>query len=96
MSVSEALAKVQNLISEEASGNKDAHADLLKAIRELQLAVETPLETTSRVNFQMLQNIAIRVAIEHRFLHILVTHDNHVSSTEIAQETGVDLLLIGW
>lgn len=53
MSVSEALSKVQKLVSEEASGNKDAHADLLKAIRELQLAAETPLETTSRVNFQV-------------------------------------------
>ncbi|KAJ5643409.1 uncharacterized protein N7484_005916 [Penicillium longicatenatum] len=94
MPVSEALAKVQNLISEEASGNKDAHADLLRAIRELQLAVETPLETTSRVNFQMLQNISIRVAIEHRFLHILVALDKHVSATELAQETGVDVLLI--
>lgn len=53
MSVSEPLSKVQKLVSEEASGNKDAHADLLKAIRELQLAAETPLETTSRVNFQV-------------------------------------------
>lgn len=53
MSVSGALSKVQKLVSLEASGNKDAHADLLKAIRELQLAAETPLETTSRVNFQV-------------------------------------------
>ena len=52
MSVSEAIAKVQRLALEE-SGNKDAHADLLKAIRELQLAAETPLETTSRLNFQV-------------------------------------------
>lgn len=53
MSVSEALSKVQKLVYEEASGNKDAHAELLKAIRELQLAAETPLETTTRVNFQV-------------------------------------------
>ncbi|KAJ5541027.1 hypothetical protein N7494_006103 [Penicillium frequentans] len=94
MSVSEALSKVQKLVSEEASGNKDAHADLLKAVRELQLAAETPLETTSRVNFQILQNISIRVAIEHRFLHILVEHDKPVSAAKLAIETGSDLLLI--
>ncbi|KAJ6010878.1 hypothetical protein N7451_002290 [Penicillium sp. IBT 35674x] len=94
MSVSEALLKVQQLVSEEASGNKDAHGDLLKAIRALQLAAETPLETTSRVNFQILQNIAIRVAIEHRFLHILVECEKPVSAAELAIETGSDLLLI--
>lgn len=52
MLVSEALAKVQTLAADEAAGNKNAHADLLKAIRNLQLAAETPLETTSRLNFQ--------------------------------------------
>ncbi|KAJ5720455.1 O-methyltransferase [Penicillium malachiteum] len=94
MSVSEAIAKVQRLAAEE-SGNKDSHADLLRAIRELQLAAETPLETTSRMNFQITQNIAIRVAIEHQFLHVLVAHDGKaVSATELAEETGSDLLLI--
>ncbi|KAJ5093722.1 hypothetical protein N7456_009583 [Penicillium angulare] len=95
MSVSKALAKVQRLAVEESSGNKDAHAELLKAIHELQLAAETPLETTSRLNFQIMQNISIRVAIEHQFLHVLVAQDgNPVSATELAKETGSDLLLI--
>ncbi|KAJ5923775.1 S-adenosyl-L-methionine-dependent methyltransferase [Penicillium verhagenii] len=94
MSVSEVLSKVQKLAAEESSGNKDAHADLLKAIRELQLAAETPLETTSRLNFQILQNIAVRVAIEYRFLHLLVEHGSPVSAATLAQETGSDLLLI--
>jgi hypothetical protein len=53
MSVSEALAQVQKLAAAEEAGDKDAHASLLKAIRELQLAAETPLETTSRFNFQV-------------------------------------------
>lgn len=53
MSVSEALAKVQTLAAAEAAGNKDVHAELLRSIRELQLAAETPLETTSRLNFQV-------------------------------------------
>lgn len=52
MSVSEALARVQKLAAAEEAGDKDAHAGLLEAIRELQLAAETPLETTSRFNFQ--------------------------------------------
>ncbi|KAJ5646966.1 S-adenosyl-L-methionine-dependent methyltransferase [Penicillium lividum] len=94
MSVSDAFSKVQKLVSEESAGNKNAHAALLKAIRELQLTVETPLETTSRLNFQILQNISIRVAIEHKFLHVLVTHGKSLSAAELAQETGSDLLLI--
>jgi hypothetical protein len=53
MTLSAALEKVQALAVQEAAGNKDSHADLLRAIRELQLAVETPLETTSRLNFQV-------------------------------------------
>jgi hypothetical protein len=53
MTLSEALSKVQTLAAQEAAGNKDSHADLLRAIRDLQLAAETPLETTSRLNFQV-------------------------------------------
>lgn len=53
MSVSEALAKVNTLAALEAQGNENFHHDVLQAIRELQLAVETPIETTSRFNFQV-------------------------------------------
>lgn len=53
MSFNKALAKVLSLAGREALGDKDHHAGLLRAIRELQLAVETPLETTSRLNFQV-------------------------------------------
>lgn len=53
MAVSKELAKVQALAAADAAGDKNAHGKLLKAIRELQLAVETPLETTSRLNFQV-------------------------------------------
>ncbi|KAJ5594911.1 uncharacterized protein N7459_001119 [Penicillium hispanicum] len=94
MSVSEALAKVQTLAADEAAGNKNAHADLLKAIRHLQLAAETPLETTSRLNFQIMQNISIRVAVENRFLHVIAARDgSSISADEIARETSSDLLL---
>ncbi|KAJ5168553.1 uncharacterized protein N7482_004147 [Penicillium canariense] len=94
MSVLEVLAKVQGLAAEEAAGNIGCHADLLRAIRELQLAAETPLETTSRLNFQIMQNISIRVAIENRFLHVIVAKGGRpVSAEEIASETQSDLLL---
>jgi hypothetical protein len=53
MSFNKALAKVLSLAGREALGDKDHHAGLLRAIRELQLAAETPLETTSRLNFQV-------------------------------------------
>lgn len=59
MSFSEVLAKIQILAAQEAAGNKDSHADLLRAIRELQLAAETPLETTSRLNFQVCYEILV-------------------------------------
>lgn len=94
MTVSEALAQVQKLAAAEEAGDKDAHANLLKAIRELQLAAETPLETTSRFNFQIMQNISIRVAIENRFLHVIVERDGQtISAGEIANQTSSDLLL---
>lgn len=47
------LAKVQKLSAADAAGDEKAHGELLKGIRKLQLAAETPLETTSRLNFQV-------------------------------------------
>lgn len=93
MSLSEKLAQVQKLVAAEEAGDKDAHANLLREIRELQLAAETPLETTSRLNFQIVQNIAIRVAIENRFLHIIAENNESISASKIAKETSSDLLL---
>ncbi|KAJ5089736.1 hypothetical protein N7532_008420 [Penicillium argentinense] len=94
MSVSDALARVQKFAAAEAAGDKDAHAALLKSIRELQLAAETPLETTSRMNFQIMQNISIRVAIENRFLHAIADRGGQsISASEIARQTLSDLLL---
>ena len=47
------LAKVQKLAAADAAGDGKAHGELLKGIRTLLLAAETPLETTSRLNFQV-------------------------------------------
>lgn len=53
MAALKALQEVNKLVEEESKGDSSAHAKLLKSIRNLQLAVETPLETTSRLNFQV-------------------------------------------
>ena len=53
MAVSRELAEVQRLVAAEAAGDTNSHGELLRAIRALQLAVETPVETTSRFNFQV-------------------------------------------
>ena len=47
------LRRLEQLAAEDAAGNAKAHSELLKGIRTLQLAAETPLETTSRLNFQV-------------------------------------------
>ncbi|OOQ90245.1 O-methyltransferase [Penicillium brasilianum] len=94
MSFNKALAKVLSLAGREALGDKDHHAGLLRAIRELQLAAETPLETTSRLNFQIMQNISIRVAVEYGYLHVIAAKDGQpISATDLSQETKSDLLL---
>ena len=53
MSVQEQLERLQQLAAQDAGGDATAHNALLKGIRELQLTVETPIETTSRLNFQV-------------------------------------------
>lgn len=52
-SIAEQLAHIQNLSKADATGDKSAHRELLRAIRELQLIAETPLETLYRVNYQV-------------------------------------------
>lgn len=53
MAVLEQIENLQQLAAAEAAGDETAHHELLREIRALQLAVETPLETTSRINFQV-------------------------------------------
>lgn len=49
----EELRRLEKLAAADASGDAKAHSELLKGIGTLLLAVETPLETTSRLNFQV-------------------------------------------
>ena len=47
------LRKLENLAAADAAGNPKAHGELLKGIGDLLLAAETPIEKTSRLNFQV-------------------------------------------
>jgi len=53
MAAFEAIQQINQLVEADAKGDRSAHHKLLKAIGKLQLVVETPQETTSRVNFQV-------------------------------------------
>ena len=52
-SVHDQLRKLEGLASADAEGTPTAHGDFIKGIGDLLLAVETPIETTSRLNFQV-------------------------------------------
>ena len=56
MTIFDDIANVQKLAEAEASGDQNAHGPLLAAIRSLQLTAEKPVETTSRVNFQVVDH----------------------------------------
>lgn len=47
------LQKLKELAAADAAGNPKAHGELLKGIGDLLLAAETPIETTSRLDFQV-------------------------------------------
>ncbi|THC94221.1 hypothetical protein EYZ11_006320 [Aspergillus tanneri] len=93
MTIFDDIATVQQLAQAEAIGDRHAHGRLLSAIRQLQLTAETPVETTSRLNFQIMQNICVRVAIERRFLHVIV-EEGPITATEMAHRTNTNELLI--
>lgn len=47
------LEKLEKLAAADAGGDAKAHGELLKGISRLLIVAETPLETTSRLNFQV-------------------------------------------
>lgn len=47
------LQKLEKLAAADAAGDAKAHGELLKGISQLLVLAETPLETTSRLNFQV-------------------------------------------
>ncbi|KAL8776123.1 MAG: hypothetical protein Q9194_003354 [Teloschistes cf. exilis] len=90
------LQKLEKLAAADAAGDAKAHGELLKGISRLLIVAETPLETTSRLNFQPLQNICIRIAIENRWLHTIASRDGEpITAAEVSAATRTDELLIG-
>jgi len=53
MSLQSLVERVQGAVDEVSSGKKEGHAQLLRAIQDLHLAVETPAETLTRILFQV-------------------------------------------
>lgn len=53
MNIEDRIESLRLLAKAEAEGDRSVHHALLRGIRELQQAVETPIETTSRLNFQV-------------------------------------------
>ncbi|KAI4243074.1 MAG: hypothetical protein LQ352_007105 [Teloschistes flavicans] len=90
------LQKLEKLAAADAAGDAKAHGELLKGISQLLVLAETPLETTSRLNFQPLQNICIRIAIENYWLQTIASRDREpVTAAEVSAATKTDELLIG-
>ena len=54
MRLSEAIDKVQKAAKADTTGTGQRHVDLLEAIRELNLAAETPAETLMRMRFEVM------------------------------------------
>lgn len=48
-----AIENVQRAAKADANGTGQPHADLLDAVRELNLAAETPAETLMRMRFEV-------------------------------------------
>lgn len=59
MNIQRRLARLQELAQADADGREDAHHELLNEIRVLQRTVETPIETASRINFQVSRLVMI-------------------------------------
>ncbi|GES60019.1 O-methyltransferase [Aspergillus terreus] len=77
MSVLQELDHIQKLLFAKADGDQIAHQELLEAIRRLQLS--------------MMQNIAVRIAVERRWLHVIAAANGKpVQAAEIAKETTDD------
>lgn len=51
--VLEAIENVQRAAKADANGTGQPHVDLLDAVRELNLAAETPAETLMRMRFEV-------------------------------------------
>jgi len=64
MTSKQRIETLRELAEADAAGDGSAHNALLREIRSLQQTVETPIETTSRLNFQ----------VRSRFRQTMVKH----------------------
>lgn len=95
VSTLEQVDVLRTLVIAQQTGSTQAHHDLLKELRRLQLAIETPIETCSRLNFQMLQNICLRIATERQLLQQIANRSGSpVGAAELHNLTDTDQLLI--
>ncbi|OJJ62358.1 hypothetical protein ASPSYDRAFT_55239 [Aspergillus sydowii CBS 593.65] len=94
ITIRQRLDHIQKLAKDDANGDPLAHKELLTAIRGLQLDVENPFDTLFRLNFQSLQNIAIRIATEKRWFHVIAAAEGRpVQAADVAQQTGTNTLV---
>ncbi|MCJ1400195.1 hypothetical protein MMC11_003399 [Xylographa trunciseda] len=87
----EALAHLKSLAS---TADKTARKKLLDSLRDLELSLETPIDTINRIAYLPLQLVAARISIELNLFGILVKSDAPLSSGDIATRTGTDPVFI--
>ncbi|KAJ9261850.1 hypothetical protein DTO027B5_3033 [Paecilomyces variotii] len=96
LALAESLTKTaKNYVSSQSTPGE--HFQLLSAIKELQLLVETPTETVLRLVYQPPQNAALRTAVDLGVFPILSSRcqsKSTVTAMEISEETGADKALI--
>ncbi|GAB7344052.1 hypothetical protein MBLNU457_1969t2 [Dothideomycetes sp. NU457] len=97
MSISSRIERLRELAEAEQRGEESAHHSLLTELRQLQLAIETPIETTARVNFQVLLSESIHTTKKHVLMamsdfakYMLQNRDR----AELSAVSGEDELLI--
>ncbi|KAG6993884.1 hypothetical protein G7Y79_00050g086210 [Physcia stellaris] len=94
------IRNLEELAKADEAGDSKAHGKLLKGISDLLLAVETPSETTSRLNFQYLdtqalQNICTRIAIEKGWLHAIAASSGEpVTAKRLSATSSTDEIFV--
>ncbi|KAJ5223976.1 hypothetical protein N7468_008518 [Penicillium chermesinum] len=85
------------ILQEKTNPSPGSHYELLRAIDELRLAVETPTETVLRLIYQPPQNAALRAVMDLGIFPILMETQNResgVSASYLAKCSGADRELI--
>ncbi|KAL8822816.1 MAG: hypothetical protein Q9191_006457 [Dirinaria sp. TL-2023a] len=87
------LRKLEGLAVADAAGNPKAHSELLKGIGDLLLAAETPIETTSRLDFQVrTMQYCLHLPC---WLHAIAANDGEpVTAAQLSATTSTDKVFI--